>query len=75
MPRNKLGPDFFLRPTITVARALLGKYLVHEYRGKRLSGMIVETEAYVGTRDRASHAFGGRRTERNEVEYGPGGHI
>jgi len=37
--------------------------------------MIVETEAYVGKEDRASHSFGGRRTKRNEVEYGLGGHV
>ena len=67
---------FFLRDnTIEIARDLLGKLLVvpDEY-GNPVSGMIVETEAYLGTTDRAAHSFGGRRTARNEVMYGGGGY-
>jgi DNA-3-methyladenine glycosylase len=75
MKPRRLPRKFFLQPTLDVAKALLGKYLVHEYRGRRLAGRIVETEAYIGVRDKAAHSYGGRRTKRNEVEYGPGGHV
>lgn len=62
--------------TLTVARDLLGKVLVVPAgSGERVSGMIVETEAYMGEADRAAHSFGGRRTGRNEVTYGDGGHV
>lgn len=71
----RLKREFFLQPTLKVSRDLLGKFLVHEYRGKKISGMIVETEAYIGPRDRASHAFGGKVTERNKAEYFIGGHV
>ena len=72
----KLAREFYLREnTITVARELLGKLLVVAADdGKRVSGMIVETEAYLGVTDRAAHSYGGRRTARNEVMYGGGGH-
>jgi DNA-3-methyladenine glycosylase len=72
---KRLIREFFTRPTLDVSKDLLGKFLIHEYHGKRIGGMIVETEAYVGKEDRASHSFGGRRTKRNEVEYGLGGHV
>lgn len=59
---------------VTVARRLLGRLLVVPTRGgQRVSGIIVETEAYRGPEDRASHAFGGRRTARTETMYGRGG--
>ncbi|MFN0141360.1 MAG: DNA-3-methyladenine glycosylase [Pyrinomonadaceae bacterium] len=72
----KLSGKFFTRDdTVAVARELLGKLLVAaDDDGRRVSGMIVETEAYLGTQDRAAHSFGGRRTPRNEVTYGVGGH-
>jgi DNA-3-methyladenine glycosylase len=63
---------FFARPTLTVARALLGQRLVRELEGQRLSGLIVETEAYVGPNDSASHASKGR-TPRTKVMFGPPG--
>ena len=71
----KLPRDFYTRPNVlTVARDLLGKLLIVPTRdGTRISGLIVETEAYRGPQDRASHAYGGRRTNRTETMYGPGG--
>jgi len=68
----KLPPDFFGRETVTVARELLGKRLVRNLDGRRLSGLICETEAYVGESDSACHASRGR-TARTEVMYGPPG--
>ena len=70
--RDPLSPDFFApgRETRDLARALLGKVLVHG----DCAGRIVETEAYLGVRDRACHAWGGRRTPRLEPLYGPPGH-
>jgi len=56
-----------------VARDLLGRYLVRRIDGERLVLRIVETEAYLGFDDPASHAFGGRRTARTEVMYEAGG--
>lgn len=58
-----------------VAQGLLGKHLVHEIAGKRVSGIITETEAYAGVNDRASHAHGGRRTKRTDVMYQDAGTI
>lgn len=73
--RKRLGRRFFARPAEVVARDLLGKFLVRRFSDRSIrEGMIVETEAYVGVEDRASHAAGGRRTARNEVMYGPSGH-
>jgi DNA-3-methyladenine glycosylase len=58
---------------VAVARDLLGKTLCTRIGGKVTCGIITETEAYAGVGDKASHAFGGRRTARNEVMYGKGG--
>lgn len=58
---------------MNVARELLGKVLVTELDGIRTAGMITETEAYAGAHDRASHAFGNRRTQRTEVMFLEGG--
>ncbi|HYE81681.1 MAG TPA: DNA-3-methyladenine glycosylase [Clostridia bacterium] len=70
---DKLDRDFYLRDTLVVAEALLGKLLVHETGGQRIACRIVETEAYIGPEDKGSHSFGGRRTKRNEVMYHIGG--
>jgi DNA-3-methyladenine glycosylase len=70
--RARLPRAFFARDTRTVARALLGKVLVHLDRGVRRAARIVETEAYHGPRDRASHARFGP-TPRAAVMFGPPG--
>src|SRR5438067_6666393 len=71
----KLPREFYTRADVLeVARDLLGKKLVVPARnGARVSGLIVETEAYRGPEDRASHAWNGRRTNRTETMYGIGG--
>jgi len=75
MPRSsRLSRSFFARPTLTVARRLLGQRLVRiEPDGARLSGLILEAEAYVGSGDLGCHAHVGR-TPRNTVMWGPAGH-
>jgi DNA-3-methyladenine glycosylase len=72
--RKPLPVSFYRRPAETVARELLGRWLVREAGGERLVLRLVETEAYLGAPDAASHAAGGRRTERNESLYLPGGY-
>ncbi len=70
--RKVLGPEFFNRPTLTVARELLGKYLVRRYNGKTVALLITETEAYDGPPDLGSHSARGR-TDRTEVLFGKAG--
>jgi DNA-3-methyladenine glycosylase len=69
----RLEWSFFARNTLEVARDLLGRRLVRMVGGRRLSGRIVEAEAYVGEEDEASHASPGL-TKRNASMYGPPGH-
>jgi DNA-3-methyladenine glycosylase len=71
---SKLPHAFYLRPTLQVARNLLGQFIVRNYHGKKLIGRIVEVEAYRGSIDPASHAFRGK-TKRNEVMFWEGGHL
>lgn len=59
--------------TLQIAQNLLGKFLVTEFDSQLTGGMIVETEAYCAPEDRASHAFGNRRTKRNEAMFAAGG--
>lgn len=69
-----LNKDFYRREDVLlIAQELLGKVLVTNINGLVTSGIIVETEAYAGVNDRASHAYGGRRTNRTEVMYHDGG--
>jgi DNA-3-methyladenine glycosylase len=71
---RKLNKGFYQRTNVvSIARELLGKILVTKWNGIETSGRIIETEAYAGIKDKASHAFGGRRTARNEVMYRQGG--
>ena len=73
----KLPLTFFQRDdTLAITRELLGKLLVvPDETGQRVSGVIVETEAYLGVIDKAAHGFGGRRTARNEITYAAGGNV
>lgn len=71
---KKLPLSFYRRDNVLqIARELLGKVLVTNWEGTITAGRIVEVEAYNGSIDKASHSFGGRRTNRNEVMYGEGG--
>jgi DNA-3-methyladenine glycosylase len=70
--RRALPRGFFARPTLDVARELIGTRLVHDVDGIRTSGVIVETEAYIGEDDPACHAAAGR-TLRTAIMYGPAG--
>jgi DNA-3-methyladenine glycosylase len=67
-----LPAEFYARPTLEVIRELIGKVLVHERRGRRAAGVIVEAEAYIGESDPACHAAPGP-TRRNVPLYGPPG--
>jgi DNA-3-methyladenine glycosylase len=73
MSARRLDRGDFNRPTLRVARELVGIYIVRSLGGRRIVDMITETEAYKGPRDAASHAFGGRRTARVEPLYRDGG--
>lgn len=70
---KKLKRRFFEKPTLKVAKELLGKYLVMKKRGKLASGKIVETEAYIGKKDPASHAYRGV-TPRTKLMFGEPGY-
>lgn len=70
---KKLDREFYNRDSIIVAKELLGKILVHEINGQKISAKIVEVEAYMGVEDKAAHSYGGKRTPRVEVMYGEPG--
>ena len=71
--RSRLTRDFYARPTLRVARELIGMHLVHDDGRTRRTGRIVETEAYCGPQDLAAHSARGR-TARTSVMFGPPGH-
>jgi len=71
---GKLTRDFYRRDDVVeISRELLGKVLATHVDGVSTRAIITETEAYAGVADKASHAFGGRRTRRTEPMFGPGG--
>lgn len=69
---NKLDREFFARKPEVVAKKLLGKFLVRKKGNLYFVGKIVETEAYLGKNDKASHSHRGQ-TERNKIMFGPAG--
>ena len=70
----KLLQSFYLdQDVVALSRNLLGKYLFTQIDGLKTGGIIVETEAYNGITDKASHAYGNRRTSRTETMYSEGG--
>ncbi|MBI4085032.1 MAG: DNA-3-methyladenine glycosylase [Candidatus Liptonbacteria bacterium] len=73
MKRKKLTEKFFDRPTLAVAKDILGKFIVRKWRGKEIALMVTEVEAYDGHKDRASHASRGM-TGRNRPMFGKPGH-
>lgn len=74
-PSRKLKESFYLRDTLEVAQDLLGKKLVRiDEKGEKLSGLITETEAYLGSKDPACHSYKNKKTPRTECLYLKGGH-
>jgi len=67
------GKEFYKKGALTLAKELLGKTLVRNIDNVTLKGKIVETEAYIGEKDKASHAYNGKRTERTEHLFREGG--
>ena len=71
---KRLQKSYFLQhDVLSISRDLIGKYLFSIREGQIAGGIISEVEAYKGVNDRASHAYGGRRTKRNEMMYHEGG--
>ena len=70
-----LESNFFKRDTVEVAKNLLGKKIIRSISGNFFCAKIVETEAYLGLKDRACHSYGGNITKRNEILYKEGGTI
>lgn len=72
-PWEKLPPDFYLRDTLTVAKDLIGRYLVRETEEGRLCCRVTETEAYCGPTDPACHSYKASKSGRTNVMYREGG--
>ena len=70
---KKLDREFYARDTLTVARELLGNFVVRVWNGEKLICRITETEAYIGRCDKACHAYGYKRTNRTETLFAPPG--
>lgn len=71
----RIERKFYMRDAVTVGKDILGKIIVKKTAdGRMMSGRITEVEAYMGTTDKASHSYGGRRTKRTEVMYKEGGY-
>ena len=71
--KKKLTREFYLCDAIKLSQLLLGKILVHESIDGTTLGIIVETEAYNGKNDKASHTFNNKRTKRTEIIFHDGG--
>src|SRR5699024_11290854 len=71
---SALPQSFYHTPTLDLAKALIGKILVHQTDEGFMGGKIVETEAYLGITDRAAHSFNNKRTKRTEIMYKTPGH-
>jgi DNA-3-methyladenine glycosylase len=69
----RLPRKCFQHDAVTLAKALLGQELVRVTAGRRVAGLIVETEAYLGVADKAAHTYNGQRTAHNESMWGQGG--
>ena len=69
----KLPRSFYQESALLVAPALIGKRLVRRAPEGTAKGLIVEVEAYLGPEDAGAHSYGGRRTPRTEIQFGPGG--
>lgn len=72
---ERLSLNFFARDTLTVAKELLGMYLVRNTERGMITTRITETEAYIGRIDKACHAYGGKRTPRTETLYAQAGTV
>lgn len=72
---TEAGRAFFRRSTVRVARDLVGAWIARRWRSRWYGARIVETEAYLGPKDRAAHSWNGRRTTRVEPMYADGGHL
>ena len=70
-----LEKDFYQQDALTVARELVGCYLHRKVEDSELVARVVETEAYLGPEDKASHAYNNKRTERTEIMFEPGGYV
>lgn len=70
----KISQEYYLNENVVeLSKDLIGKVLFTKFEGKTTAGIITETEAYAGINDKASHAYGGKRTQRNKVMYHRGG--
>jgi len=73
--KDRLKREFYTKDTLLVAKELLGKYIIRKIAKRFLVGKIVETEAYIGPEDKASHSYQWKITKRNLAEFLEGGHI
>lgn len=70
-----MDKNFFQQDGIELAKSILGMYLIREYDGKQIVSKIVETESYMGIKDKGAHVYGDKKTERTKPLYLEGGYI